>query len=263
MSKPTIVMSPPDYFAIEYSINPWMNVNNQVDKTLAQKQWHTLKATYEKLSCPVLAIPPQKGLPDLVFTTDHGVMLNDTFYLSNFRYKERKQETDIAAAWYATQGIKTQTLPKKYSIEGGDLVKQGENLFIGHGFRTSRETVHWFTKNTSMTVVPLGLTSDRFYHLDTCFFPLDTHTAFYYPRAFTKDSAETLKLKFHTLIPITLDEVNSFVCNSVVIEHHVVCQPNSVFEKRLRDLNYTPIPIDMSEFNKSGGGLHCLSQILS
>ena len=46
--KSRFLMCPPDYFGVEYNINPWMTHNlGRVDSTLAKKQWQNL---FESLS---------------------------------------------------------------------------------------------------------------------------------------------------------------------------------------------------------------------
>ena len=45
MSQKKILMSSPEYFKVEYSINPWMVSGTQVDLELAKHQWENLKAT--------------------------------------------------------------------------------------------------------------------------------------------------------------------------------------------------------------------------
>ena len=42
VSAPRILMCPPDYFGIEYEINPWMNVRVGSDAELARRQWTAL-----------------------------------------------------------------------------------------------------------------------------------------------------------------------------------------------------------------------------
>lgn len=260
--KRRVVMSPPDYFTIKYAINPWMNIANPVNPGLAQQQWHKLKSLYQELGLTVLEIPPVQDLPDLVFTTDHGVMIGKTFYLSHFRYPERQREQKVVKDWYTKQGMSLASLPPDHYLEGGDLVVHDQTLFLGHGFRTSENAASWLAQATGYTVIPLTLTNNHFYHLDTCFLPLNAATALYYPHAFDQSSRQLLKSKFSSLIPITLAEANNFACNSVIMGKHILCQPNKQFEARLTTLGYTPIPVNISEFNKSGGGLHCLSQIL-
>lgn len=255
-------MSPPDYFNIEYSINPWMNPANPIHKARAKRQWQSLKNTYLNLCLKVDIIPPVKGLPDLVFTTDHGVWIGETFYLSNFRYSERQKEQAVVIPWYSTQGIKYQTLPTMCFLEGGDVIFHHDHIFLGHGFRTSLNTAKHLSNMTGYPVVSLELVDESFYHLDTCFLPVSSELAFYYPPAFTSTGIKSLKSCFDILIPVSSHEAEGFACNSIIVDQKVLCQPNPTFEQKLIDLGYTPLTLDVREFNKSGGGIHCLSQII-
>jgi len=262
MSK-TVIMSPPTHFDIEYSINPWMNLDNKVDKKAALFQWQNLVDLYKNLGLKIRLIPASKGLPDLVFTTDHGVWIRDTFYLSNFRYPERQKEQSIALKWYESQKIKVQHTPSYCFMEGGDVMHHEDSIFVGYGFRTSHETIEYLHNTTRLEVIALELIDESFYHLDTCFLPINRDTAFYYPPAFSTSSIKLLKSHFDILLPVTTHEADGFACNSVKIYNHIICQPNPTFEQKLLDLDLIPISLEMSQFNKSGGGIHCLSQIIS
>lgn len=255
-------MSPPDFFKIEYSINPWMNTANRVHPQHALREWESLRDTYLRLGLTVETIPPVAGLPDLVFTTDHGVWIGETFYLSRFRYPERQKEQAVAIPWYASHNIKSQPIPTSCFMEGGDVLFHGGHIYLGYGFRTSENTAQYLHNSSRYPITTLELVDEAFYHLDTCFLPLSEDLAFYYPPAFTSTGIKHLKANFDILIPLTSHEAEGFACNSVVIGKNVICQPNPTFEQKLIDLGYTPITLDMHEFNKSGGGIHCLSQIL-
>lgn len=255
-------MSPPDHFSIQYSINPWMNLDNPVDHQQAKSQWTKLRKTYLELGLKVLEIPPTLDFPDLVFTTDHGVWIQDTFYLSNFRYPERQGEQKIITPWYQRYSIKTQTIPSICYMEGGDVVVHNNHIYLGYGYRTSLDTSDYLHNTTQLPITSLELVDEAFYHLDTCFLPLTPDTAFYYPQAFTLSGIKQLKSSFDILIPLTSREAEGFACNSVLLGKNILCQPNPLFEQKLLDLDFTPITLNVSEFNKSGGGIHCLSQIL-
>ena len=41
-SEPQILMCPPDYYGIEYEINPWMNIRAGSDPHGARRQWTAL-----------------------------------------------------------------------------------------------------------------------------------------------------------------------------------------------------------------------------
>lgn len=147
-------------------------------------------------------------------------------------------------------------------MEGGDVLFHHNHIYLGYGFRTSPNTAEYLHGASHSPLTALELVDEAFYHLDTCFLPVSPVTAFYYPPAFTAIGIKALKARFDLLLPLTSHEAEGFACNSVIMGKTILCQPNPTFEQKLLDLGYTPLTLDMHEFNKSGGGIHCLSQIL-
>ena len=136
-------------------------------------------------------------------------------------------------------------------------------LFVGTGFRTLPLTVRKLKRLLNIKIIELILMHPRFYHLDTCFFPLNNDTAFYYPYAFSPGSQKKLQELIPNLIEFSDVEVNHFASNSVVTDHHVVMQKGIVsFKEKIRKLGYEAVEVDVSEFIKAGGGIHCLTQVL-
>ena len=66
MSEKIVLMSSPDYFKVEYSINPWMIPGTTVDLELSKNQWNGLKRTIEEAGAEVKVVPPNENHPDLV-----------------------------------------------------------------------------------------------------------------------------------------------------------------------------------------------------
>ena len=55
----TYLMCPPEHFAVEYAINPWMHPDQPVDAALAMRQWQRLSDAYTKLGHTVRTIGPE------------------------------------------------------------------------------------------------------------------------------------------------------------------------------------------------------------
>ncbi|PYJ67648.1 MAG: amidinotransferase, partial [Verrucomicrobia bacterium] len=94
-----LLLCPPDYYGIEYEINPWMSRAHGAEAALAQKQWKELHGRLSNLDCDVHLISPQPGLPDMVFTANAGLTIGRKFIPSNFRHKERAGEQPFFAKW--------------------------------------------------------------------------------------------------------------------------------------------------------------------
>jgi N-dimethylarginine dimethylaminohydrolase len=103
------------------------------------------------------------------------------------------------------------------------------------------------------------LQDPRFYHLDTCFCPLNGKRALVFPGAFTKEGLELLG-KYTELIPVPEADALQFVCNAVVLGKDVVL-PAGCPEtyKMLADNGFATHPVELSEFIKAGGAAKCLS----
>ena len=78
--SPRILMCPPDYYGIEYEINPWMSRSRGSDRGRAIEQWIALARHPRGLGVQVEVMTPQPGLPDLVFTANAGLMYRGTFF---------------------------------------------------------------------------------------------------------------------------------------------------------------------------------------
>ena len=84
-----LLLCPPDYYGIEYEINPWMRRTQNAQPDLARAQWNSLHAALQSLGCQVELLEPQPGLPDLVFTANAGLVIGRRFIPSSFRLSLR------------------------------------------------------------------------------------------------------------------------------------------------------------------------------
>src|SRR6266849_3149529 len=109
--QPRILMCPPDYYGIEYEINPWMSRSRGSTPEKAHAQWQKLYETLVALGVGVELMTPQKGLPDLVFTANAGLFFSQRFFSSSFRHEVRARETPHFNAWFSAHGFTVEHLP--------------------------------------------------------------------------------------------------------------------------------------------------------
>ncbi|HKR99764.1 MAG TPA: arginine deiminase-related protein [Candidatus Dormibacteraeota bacterium] len=256
-----ILMCRPEYFGIEYEINPWMHVEVTVDHELAVRQWDALYQTYLDRDVQVELAEPVKGLPDMVFSANAAVLWQRRAVLSNFHFHERQGEEQHWRARLEQLGFEVCELPHEVSFEGaGDALFLGERLFCGHGFRTDRESHALVGQMLGVETVTLQLVDPRFYHLDTCFCPLDAQTAIFAPDAFDEESARTIRELVPRPIEVPLDVAAGFACNAMPNGNAVISSIAALrLEPELRQAGFTTLGLEMSEFMKSGGGVRCLS----
>jgi N-dimethylarginine dimethylaminohydrolase len=275
-----VLMGDPLHYAVEYAINPHMQDHvGSVDSARARRQWEALRDTYRDLGFEVHVLPPEAGLPDLVFTANPSFPA--TFpdgrwgaVLSRMAHAERRPETALTAAWYAQAGGAVRELelpdaaPDALIFEGmGDaLWLPGRRLVIGgHGFRTDPRVYEQLARVLEVPVLTLALLDERFYHLDTCLSLLDEQTALYAPEAFDERGRSLLEAVFPRLVPLPLEESEGlFACNGHAPDgRHFLVQSGCVATgDRVRDLGFEVIELDTSEFLKSGGSVFCMKLML-
>ena len=89
------LMCRPDFYGIEYAINPWMNVERKADRELAIKQWENLVSTMKQCGADIELINPADGWPDMVFTANAGLYYKNKMVLPHFKYKEDRKSTRL------------------------------------------------------------------------------------------------------------------------------------------------------------------------
>src|SRR4051812_14188716 len=86
------LMCAPEQFAVEYVINPWMDVDTPVDAERAVKQWHGLRETLVGLGHTVDTLEALVGLPDMVYAANGAFSVDGIVYGAHFRYPQRAAE---------------------------------------------------------------------------------------------------------------------------------------------------------------------------
>src|SRR5580693_164870 len=202
------LMCPPDHFAVQYAINPWMGSGEPVDTARAMLQWQLLRDTYRSLGHSVEIIDARPGLPDMVFAANGATVIGGTVLGARFRHPERAAEGPAYLDWFRTRGYR--------------------------------------------------LVHPRFYHLDTALCVLDADTAAYYPAAFDAAGRAALATCFAELVEATDEDAAVLGLNAVSDGHHVVLPAQAMaLAAQLAARGFEPVPVDMSEFRKAGGGPKC------
>lgn len=259
--QPHILMCPPDYYGIEYEINPWMDRDRPADATLAKSQWQGLHAALLAAGARISCLTPVAGLPDLVFTANAALIYRQRAILSHFRHPQRQNEEAYDAAWLAAAGFTVERLPPDVYFEGaGDALFCGETLFAGYRLRSDAYGLQLVGQMLGKRVIPLELVDPYYYHIDTCFCPLAPGEAIYFPPAFDDYGRRALAEHVPSLIVVEEAEARSFACNAVVVGRTVVTNTGCpALHRALADRGYSPIATELSEFVKAGGSAKCLT----
>jgi N-dimethylarginine dimethylaminohydrolase len=260
-----ILMCPPDYFAVDYVINPWMaGHESSLDLDLAKDQWQELRDVIGE-KADVVVMQPQPDLPDMVFTANAGVVYGNKAIASHFMPHERRPEEPHFKKWFNDNGFDLLDLDEKIGFEGaGDclLDRGGRWLWTGFGFRTEIEAHEEIRIFFDVDLVSIKLTDSRFYHIDTCFCPLTDGFLMYHPPAFDFDSRMAIedRVPADRRIMVDTQDAGDFACNAVNVGDTVIVNKASDYLKaQLKDKGFNVREVGLSEFLKAGGSAKCLT----
>lgn len=276
-----VLLCHPQWFEVVDEKNVHMKgQKGNIDKTKALEQWEKLVYEYKKISVEgglseVCILPGVQGLEDMVFAANQTFPFLDArgskkVILSNMKHPNRQKEVPHYKTFFENKEYEILHLPNEFLFEGmGDLLMiPGEARCVcGHGFRTSLNTIKQLHLLTDYEIIPLELVNPSFYHLDTCLTMVDKHTVLYTPSAFSDQSIQTLRQVFSTCIEIPEREASAgFALNMHVLtagekKKAILQQGNVETENVLRNLDIEPVPIDTSEFIKSGGSVFCMKMM--
>lgn len=228
---------------------------SEIDTNLAKKQWQGYVDALEKNGWPTKTIPPLDSAPDAVFIEDAFVMFGPNLaVITSPGAEPRKPETEGIEEILKTNGIEARRL-EKGTLDGGDVLKIGNTVYVGQGGRTSKEGIESLQKvlpDHKVVAVPLT----KVLHLKSAVTALPDGTVIGYE-------------------PL-VDDVSVFEKFKAVPEeggsHVVLLGPNSEGKQRVlmassapksaqifRDLGLDVITVDISEFEKLEGCVTCLS----
>jgi lysine-ketoglutarate reductase/saccharopine dehydrogenase-like protein (TIGR00300 family) len=259
------LMCAPDHYDVDYVINPWMEGNvHKSSRDRAVEQWQQLFHVLKDHAIVDL-VQPEKGVPDMVFTANAGLVLGDTAVLSRFFHKERQGEEPFFKAWFEDHGFTVHELPKDLPFEGaGDALfdREGRWLWAGYGFRSELDSHPYLARWLDIEVLSLRLMDERFYHLDTCFCPLTDGYLLYYAPAFDAYSNRLIEMRVPEAKRIAIGEEDAvnFSCNAVNIDRTIVLnKASNKLKQRLDAAGFQVIETPLTEFLKAGGAAKCLT----
>jgi len=276
-----VLMVSPDHFDIVDVKNIHMSGNEgQVDKEKSRAQWQAIYDIYtlEKNNGNIdgmHTLPGAAGCEDMVFAANQSFPWIDEqghkkVVMSRMRHESRAKEVPYFEAYYKNIGYHIIPPPGKGLLEGmGDLIPlPGRKLiFGGYGHRTDPDTLQSLSTILNTQIIPLKLVNESFYHLDTCFIPLNIHTALVVKEAFEEEDFKLIQLLFPEVIEIPLYEAeDGFALNAHVVQGHknpfAIIQERNLFTADvLRQRGYTVYETDTSEYMKSGGSVFCMKMM--
>jgi arginine dihydrolase len=269
------LMCRPEYFAVSYAINPWMDPpawarDGSLHSAAAHREWNGLHHTITEHGAAVDLVPPAPGVPDLVFTANAAVVLDRKVLLARFRHPERQAEQphfETAFQTLKARGLvdTVRKLPGDVVLEGaGDCVfDHSRNLFwLGYGQRSDAAATRTVEDTFNVEVTPLELADPRFYHMDTALSPLPRGEVMYVPEAFTAAGLATLRTRVprSKRIEVGLADAEKLAANAVCLgDTLIMAGCGERLREALEERGYRVATTPLRSFLKSGGAAFCLT----
>ncbi len=203
-------------------------------------------------------IEPVRGLPDMVFAANGGLVIEGRALGARFTHTERRAEGPAYLRRLAEMDLKQVTEPVHVNEGEGDFLVVGEFVLAGTGFRTDPGAHTEAQELFGIPVISLQLVDPRFYHLDTALAVLDDATVAYYPEAFSPGSRGVLQRLFPDAILATEADAVVLGLNAVSDGRHVVLPAAALdLAAQLRERGYVPVGVEVGELLKAGGSVKC------
>jgi N-dimethylarginine dimethylaminohydrolase len=256
------LMCGPDHFAVNHPANSSTPVNT----VLAARQWENLHNTYRLLGHTVSVLDPIPGMAEMVFAANGGFSLDGRAYVACFADPGRRPEARAFQNWFDSHGFDTH-VPGAVNEGEGDFAAVGGVILAGTGFHSSQESHAELADVFGREVLSLTLVDPRFDHLNLALAVLDSEAESgpgriaYLPAAFDHASQAVLAKRYPRSIAVDEDEAALLALNSVSDGRHVFVDPHAHdLIAQLAARAYVPVPVDLSEFRKAGGGIKCCTQ---
>ena len=259
-----VVMCPPAFFEIVEPTNAiqWLYYSDGLPKPnpLVMVQQHRrLVDILREEGIEVELLPLVPSLPFQHATRDVGVVIGDTIVLSNLKERTRRLEAQVAEP--VLQQYKLRILvPERGFVEGGDVIVDGDRLWVGLGARTNAwgaEFLHR-TFGQDYDVIPLHF-DPHYTHLDTVFGALSRDHAILYEPAFEPSSLQHIQKAYPSIISLTDKEQQNAGANVLCLSPDKVISiaENPSVNEQLAQLGFEVVTISYSEVIKSGGSVRC------
>lgn len=214
-------------------------------------------------------VPPVKGLPDLSFSRDATTMtpwgLLGLRPAVEHRLPEVQHTLEAARGW----GVPLLGMLDEGRVEGGDVcVLRPGIVIIGYsGERTDERGANALTRLFEAR----GWKAIRyrfdphFLHLDTQFTLVGRDRAVACVDRLQGDFLRQLEALGIDLVPVTYDELQNLGANLFCLGDRqlISSAENRRVNKVLEGLGYEVAAVDVDQFTRCGGGIHCLTMPLA
>lgn len=221
---------------------------HDVDIALAARQWQSYVDAVVEAGWQIVEVDSADDCPDAVFVEDPVVVYEKTSVLARSGAPKRRAET--AGVEKALEGYDIRRIEAPGTLDGGDVLKIGDTIYVGQGGRTNDDGIRQLAAHLpGATVVPVPVT--KVLHLKSAVTALPDGTVIGYPPLVDDPS----------VFPEFLAVPEEGGAHVVLLGDDRVLMAASAPKTAalLETRGLRPILVDISEFEKLEGCVTCLS----
>ncbi|MFC4147261.1 dimethylargininase [Micromonospora mangrovi] len=228
---------------------------SDVDVARARRQHEAYRAALAEAGWEVREVAPADDCPDAVFVEDTVVVCDDLAVLTRPGAPQRRPEIAGTEKTVREAGLEVVRVEAPGTLDGGDVLQVGTTVYVGLGGRTDEEGVAQLGARLATrgrTVVPVPLRAVL--HLKSAVTALPDGTLLALPELF--DAAALGQ-------PVrAVDEEAG--CHVVPLGDDLVLLAASAPRTAalVAELGFTPVVVDISEYEKLEGCVTCLSVLI-
>lgn len=223
-----------------------------VDAALALRQWEVYVVALRAHGWETVELPPLDDCPDGVFVEDTMVVHRNVAVIARPGAESRRPETVTTEEAVTGLGCSLNRIREPGTLEGGDVLKIGDTVYVGRGGRTNGEGI----RQLRAALEPLGarvvaVPVSKVLHLKSAVTALPDGTVIGYPPLVDDPDA------FDRFLPVPEESGAHVVLLGGGKLLMAESAPRSA--ELFAELGYEPVPVDIGEFEKMEGCVTCLS----
>ena len=218
----------------------------------AVQQWEGYRATLEANGWETIEAPAAPDCPDSVFIEDTMVTYADVAVIAHPGADERRAELPGAELAVRSLGYRIARITAPGTLDGGDVLKHDRTVWVGIGDRTNSEGA----RQLAAALEPLGarlvqVPITKVLHLKSGVTALPEGTVLGVPSFVVVPD----------YFPMYLDVPEPDGAHVVLLNEDrlLISASAPKTAELLAERGYTPVPVDISEFEKLEGSVTCLS----
>lgn len=223
----------------------------------AVEQHEAYCAALRQCGLTLTRLEPDEQYPDSTFVEDTAVLTDRCAFIARPGASGREGEVSGVAKLLEQFYSEVHSIHAPGTLDGGDVCDAGNHFFIG----ISRRTNETGAKQLAELLASVGHTASfvdirglkRILHLKSGLACLGDNRL-----VVIEALANHEEFRGYDLVRV--DSGDEYAANCVRVNDYVlVAAGYEAFERRLLELGYQTLALDMSEFQKMDGGLSCLS----